>query len=95
MTFKRILITALAAATTGGLLGVGVLAASANQTPASAASTTVTANAGQQQAGAPGGTENAESPGETEAESASEPAGDPAGGLESQHDGQGQEAGEH
>jgi len=95
MTLKRILITALAAAATGGLLGVGVLAASANQTTPSSAPTTVTSNANPQQVGAPGGSENVEKATETEAESATDPAGDPAGGLESQHDFQGQETGEH
>ena len=95
MILKRIFITALAAAATGGLLGFGVLAASANQTQTSTAPTTVTASAGQQQVGAPGGSENAENASETESESATEPAGDPAGGLESQHNGQGQETGEH
>lgn len=87
MSLKRILMTALITAAAGGLLGFGVLAASAHANAPSTPAVATATSAAQPQA-------SAEAP-ETATESASEPAIDPAGGLESQHDFQGQETGEH
>lgn len=89
MSIKRILMTALITAAAGGLLGFGVLAASARPTPSSTPAVATATSAAQPQA-------SAESPeSATESENASEPANDPADGLQSQHDFQGQETGEH